>query len=132
MLPRHQWTAEFDLGPDGTYDATLDIWPNTVSGAGPTGQGSETAHAHGTWVRSSGVYVNGPETLTAQATADLQPGLRSAVSSRSYITVGLRMPVSGSTRTAAARQRLRWSSGEHPNDYPPGTVLGAWGGADTD
>jgi hypothetical protein len=126
MLPRHQWAAQFDLGPDGTHDAVLEVWPNTVGGSGPLGQASETAHADGTWVRSSGVYVNGPDTLTAQATAELPPDLRQAISSRPYITVSLRMPVSGSTRTAAARQRLRWATGEKPNDYPPGSILGTW------
>lgn len=126
MLPRHQWTAEFDLGPDGIHDAALDIWPNAVTGAGPTGSASENAHPHGTWVRSSGVYVNGPETLTVQATVDLPPDVRPAVSSRPYVTVALRMPVSGSTRTAAVHQRLRWATGERPNDYPKGTILGTW------
>lgn len=127
MLPRHQWAAKFDLGSDGAHDASFDIWPNTVSGSGPTGRASETAHAHGTWVRSSGVYVNGPETLTVQANADLTPDRRQAISSRPYITVTLRMPVSGSSRTASARQRFRWVTGEHHHDdSPEGAVLGTW------
>jgi len=76
MLPAHQWAARFDLGDSGTVDATLEFYPNTVLAAGPTGLASEAPHAHGAAVRSAGIYVNGPDTLTLEAIGVLPPDRR--------------------------------------------------------
>lgn len=126
MLPSHQWSATFDLGQDGSHVAALRFRPNSVPGPGPTGRASETPNPHGAWVRDSGIYVQGPDTLTVEATAVLTPEHRQAVANRSHITVTVRMPVSGSPRAASAQQELRWVSGDRPVEHPPGTILGVW------
>lgn len=126
MLPEHQWTARFDLGHAGTVEAALKFSPNTVWGPGPAGLANEAPHAHGAAVRSAGVYVNGPDTLRLQATALLPPERRQDIASCPFIGVALHMPVTGSTRAAAANVELRWSTGEGAAHFPSGTALGTW------
>jgi hypothetical protein len=128
MLPAHLWEVTFDLGPSGTRTARATFRHNTVpGGSGPSGWTTEQPNPSGAAVRSSGIYVHGPDVLTLHAAVVLSPGERQNMITRPYVAVSVRLPVSGSPRAANTAARLIWRSGEEPpTPYDGRAVLGRW------
>ncbi len=129
MLPAHLWSIEMAIGSSELISAELEFHANMVrGGSGPTGWTREVPNADGATIRSSGLYVRGPDTVSVIAQAVLPPDWRQRLLTAPFVEIRLRMPAARSTRSPLITRTLAWVSGDEAaqESVDRRQVLGRW------